>query len=159
MEQKKINTGAFAHQKEKNTLRIYGVDPAAPSTGYPLLLTHIPAGFPSPADDYAEQKLDLNEHLVRNPAATFFVRVEGNSMVDAGIHSGDILIVDRSVEVTNGAIVIAHIQGEFTVKRIERKDDGLYLLPASAAYSPLLITPEMEVEIWGVVIYVIHKTT
>src|SRR4030042_6039051 len=84
----------------------------------PLYISRIKAGFPSPADDYIEKELDLNEYLIKHPAATFFVRVEGNSMIDAGIHSGDILIVDKSLEAKNNKIVIAVVNGELTVKRI-----------------------------------------
>lgn len=149
------------YKKNKKLIDIecLGFDNEAPPAECPLLLTHIAAGFPSPADDYTEQKLDLNEHLIKHPAATFFVRVEGNSMIDAGIKSGDILIVDRALPVSNGAVVVAHIQGEFTVKRVEHRDNQLYLVPANNNYSPLLVTPEMDIEIWGVVSYVIHKVT
>lgn len=138
-------------------LKIHSVDIEAPIHSFPLLLNTVPAGFPSPADDYVEQKLDLNEHLVKHPTATFFVRVEGNSMIDANIRSGDILIVDRALEVNDGTIVVAHIQGEFTVKRVQKKNNQLYLAPANKQYAPLLVTPEMDVEVWGVVVYVIHK--
>lgn len=123
----------------------------------PLMLNTIPAGFPSPADDYVENKLDLNEFLIKHPAATFFVRVEGSSMVNAGINSGDILIVDRAVPVHDKSIVVAHIDGEFTVKRIAKIEQHIYLLPENSDYIPVLITPEMNIEIWGVVVYAIHK--
>ena len=125
----------------------------------PFLQTCVSAGFPSPADDYVEQKLDLNDYLIKHPAATFFVRVEGNSMVDDNIYSGDILIVDRALPVNNDSVVVVYIDGEFTVKRIAKKDNALYLVPASKQYKPLLITSEMNIEIWGVVAYVIHKVT
>lgn len=146
-------------KKNKNLVgrNIFNLDMNAPKASFPLLMNCISAGFPSPADDYVEQKLDLNEHLVKHPAATFFVRVEGNSMIDAGIQSGDILIVDRALAVGHGAIVIAHIQGEFTVKRVEKQGESVYLMPANKNYKPLLLTPEMDIEIWGVVAYVIHK--
>jgi DNA polymerase V len=145
--------------KKNNNLKVFALDLQAQKESFPLLLTHVAAGFPSPADDYVEQKLDLNEHLVQHPAATFFVRVEGNSMVDAGIQSGDILIVDRAVPVSNGAVVVAHTHGEFTVKRVEQRGNQMYLVPANKNYPPLLVTSEMDVEIWGVVVYVIHKVT
>ena len=89
------------------------------STGYqrPLFLAPVSAGFPSPADDYIENQLDLNKHLIRHPAATFFVRVKGDSMIEAGIHSGDILIIDRSLEPTDKKVVIAIIDGELTGKK------------------------------------------
>lgn len=143
--------------KQPNGITFLGCNIQAPQASFPFLLTHIAAGFPSPADDYIEQKLDLNEYLIKHPAATFFVRVEGNSMIDAGIRSGDILIVDRALPVSNGAVVVAHVQGEFTVKRVEQRDNKSYLVPANKKYPPLLITQEMDIEIWGVVSYVIHK--
>lgn len=123
----------------------------------PLILARISAGFPSPADDHIEKKLDLNEYLIKHPAATFFVRVEGESMINAGIHSGDILIVDRALEVRNNNIVIAHINGEFTVKRIRKDNDNLFLMPESDLFKPLKITDEMDFELWGVVTFVIHQ--
>ncbi len=149
------------YKKNKNLIdiKIFGVDGSAPKIAFPLLMNHISAGFPSPADDYVEQKLDLNEYLVQHPAATFFVRVEGNSMIDAGIQSGDILIIDRALAVNHGTIVIAHIQGEFTVKRVEKRGEQVYLVPANKNYKPLLLTPEMDIEIWGVVSYIIHKAS
>ena len=123
----------------------------------PLLSMHVPAGFPSPAEDYSEQKLDLNELLIKHPSATFFVRAHGDSMKDAGIHSNDLLIVDRSKEATNNAIVVAVINGEFTVKRISKRTTGTYLAPENPEYEPLKITEEMDVVIWGVVTSVIHS--
>lgn len=123
----------------------------------PCTLTSIPAGFPSPAEDYFEKQLDLNEWLIKHPAATFFVRVEGDSMRDAGIQSGDVLIVDRAVEPSNGKIVIAVIDGEFTVKRIIIGPKGIQLMPANASYPPIRINSESDFRIWGVVTYVIHR--
>jgi DNA polymerase V len=125
--------------------------------GLPLLLARIAAGFPSPADDHIEKSLDLNEYLVKHPAATFFVRVEGDSMINAGIRSGDILIVDRAAEVKNNSIVIAHLNGEFTVKRIRKEGSGLFLIPESPDFMPIKITDEMDFQLWGVVTFVIHQ--
>jgi DNA polymerase V len=116
------------------------------------------AGFPSPAEDHIEKKLDLNELLIPRPASTFLVRVEGDSMIDANIQPGDVLIVDRSQKAGDGSIVIAVLNGEFTVKRIVRKEDGLFLLPENGAYSPIPIDPDADFQIWGVVTYIIHKT-
>lgn len=116
------------------------------------------AGFPSPAEDHIEKKLDLNELLIPRPASTFLVRVEGDSMIDANIHPGDVLIVDRSQKAGDGSIVIAVLNGEFTVKRIARKEGGLFLLPENASYSPIPIDPDSDFQIWGVVTYIIHKT-
>ena len=124
---------------------------------FPLFAANIPAGFPSPADDYIDKKLDLNELLIRHPAATFFVRVSGNSMIDAGINSGDILIVDRALEATDNRIVIAAVNGELTVKRIQRIRSAIYLIPENPAFEPIEVTPEMNFEVWGVVSHVIHQ--
>ncbi len=123
----------------------------------PLFQAKVSAGFPSPAEDYIEKKLDLNEHLIRHPASTFFVKVEGCSMVNAGIHHGDILIVDRSLEPADRKIVIAVINNEMTVKRIKKQGDRLCLLPENEAFDPIEIDEDSEFQIWGVVTSVIHK--
>jgi DNA polymerase V len=123
---------------------------------YPLFCTRISAGFPSPADDYIENALDLNEHLIKHPAATFFVRVAGDSMTGAGINSGDILIVDRSVTAVNRSIIVAVLNGEFTVKRLVKRGSALQLFPENPAYDPIEITKGSEFEVWGVVMHVIH---
>jgi DNA polymerase V len=123
----------------------------------PLFSDRVAAGFPSPADDHLENKLDLNEHLVKHPAATFFVRVEGRSMVGAGIHPDDILVVDRSLEAANGDIVVAAVDGELTVKRLQYRRARLFLEPENPDYEPLEITGETDLVVWGVVTSVIHK--
>ncbi len=123
----------------------------------PIAMTSVPAGFPSPADDYMDKKLDLNEYLIQHPAATFFVRVKGESMIQAGIHSGDILIVDRAIEPEDGKVVIAAIDGELTVKRILKRDGKLYLAAENPDYNLIEVSPEQSFIIWGVVTYVIHK--
>ncbi len=125
-------------------------------TTCPLYSCHVRAGFPSPADDYIEMHLDLNAHLVKHPAATFFVIAEGDSMTDAGIQSGDMLIVDKSLEATHGKIIIAAIDGELTVKRLSRVADCVQLLPENSDYPPIDITDEQDLVIWGVVTHVIH---
>ena len=122
----------------------------------PLFLTRISAGFPSPAEDYLDLKLDLNEHLIQHPAATFFVRVDGESMLKAGINHGDILIVDRSLEPADRKIVIAGVRGELTVKRIRKIQGRLYLMPENENFAPLEVSEDSELEIWGVVTCVIH---
>lgn len=124
---------------------------------FPLYATRVTAGFPSPADDYIEAKLDLNQHLVKHPAATFFVRVEGDSMVGAGIYPDDILVVDRSLKPSNGKIVIAVVNGELTVKRLQMKQGNLRLLPENDQYPVIHITEEMNFSLWGVVTNVIHS--
>jgi DNA polymerase V len=123
----------------------------------PLFLASVSAGFPSPAEDYIEGRLDLNRHLIKHPAATFFVRVAGDSMIGAGIHHGDILVVDRALEPQDSNVVIAIIDGELTVKRISHRHGKLFLVPDNQAYAPLEILEEMEFEIWGVVTSVIHS--
>lgn len=122
-----------------------------------LFETVVPAGFPSPAADYGEDKLDLNRHLIRNPAATFFVRVTGDSMNGAGIHHGDLLVVDRSLEPKDKNVVIAVVDGELTVKRIRMKNKGIALEPENLNYSTRQITEDCEFEVWGVVTNVIHE--
>lgn len=128
------------------------------STKIPFFLTPVAAGFPSPAEDYMERALDLNELMVTHPAATFFVRVRGDSMKGAGIFSGDILVVDRAFEPKDGHIVVAVLNGEFTVKRILKKGKTCFLAPENPSFSPIEVKEEMECQIWGVVTYVIHKT-
>lgn len=123
----------------------------------PLFASRVPAGFPSPADDHQEDALDLNEHLVRHPAATFFVRVQGDSMTGAGIHHGDLLVVDRSLEPKSGAVVVAVVNGELTVKRLRVDAGGVWLLPENPAYPPLEIRDGLDLTIWGVVAHVVHS--
>lgn len=123
----------------------------------PLFASKIPAGFPSPADDHLEAGIDLNRQYVRHPAATFFVRVQGCSMIGAGIHDNDMLVVDRSLEAKNGSIVIAVVNGELTVKRLLIKDEGVFLMPENPDYEPIPIRDPMELQIWGVAAHVIHS--
>ncbi len=115
------------------------------------------AGFPSPADDFLETPLDLNEHLVKHKAATFFVKVEGSSMEDAFIFAGDILVVDRAEKPQNKKIVLALLNGEFTVKRLIYKNDKIFLHGEKKGFEPIEISPSMDFEVWGVVTYIIHK--
>lgn len=123
----------------------------------PLFLESVSAGFPSPADDYIDQKLDLNDALIRNPAATFFVRVSGDSMIKSGIHSDDILVVDRSLNAKSGSVVIAVIDGELLVKRLLMENGKVFLIPENNDYQTIEIKDEMAFEIWGVVTTVIHS--
>ena len=136
--------------------KVYKVD-AMKKCEQPLFIADVPAGFPSPADDYEEEKLDLNKYLIKNQAATYFVRVTGDSMVGAGIHSGDLLIVDRSLEPEDKKIVIATINGEMTVKRIRIKNKKIFLEPENVEYSAQEINREMQFEVWGVVTNVVHS--
>lgn len=123
----------------------------------PLFSAGVPAGFPSPAEDHLDKKLDLNDLLIAHPAATFFVRVSGDSMKGAGIFSGDILVVDRAIEGTNGRIVVAIVNSEFTVKRLLIREKKIYLSPENPAYPTLEVSQESDFQVWGVVTYVIHK--
>ena len=122
----------------------------------PLYESSISAGFPSPAEHEIEQELDLNELLIKHPAATFFMRVAGCSMINAGIHDGDILVVDRSLTPVHGKVVIAAVNGELTVKRFWREKDRLFLRPENKDYQPIEITTETGFIIWGVVTTVLH---
>ncbi|MDO8845116.1 LexA family transcriptional regulator [Methylicorpusculum sp.] len=122
----------------------------------PLFSGKVSAGFPSPADDYIEKTLDLNELLIQKPAATFFVRAEGESMLGAGIHPNDILVVDRSLEPVPGRIVICALNGELVVKRLKRQTGQWLLGSENPAYRDIVLLEELEVVIWGVVTSVIH---
>jgi DNA polymerase V len=122
----------------------------------PLYGCKVSAGFPSPADDYLEGMLDLNDHLIDHPSATFFVRVSGYSMINAGIHPGDILIVDRSLEAVHNKIVIVALDNELTVKRLYKKNGLLRLMPENKDFSPIDIGLEDDLHVWGVVTNVIH---
>ncbi|KTC69012.1 DNA polymerase V [Legionella birminghamensis] len=123
----------------------------------PLYSCKVKAGFPSPADDYIEAHLNLNEFLIKHPSSTFLLTASGDSMKDAGIHNGDLLIVDSSLEATHGKIVIAAIDGELTVKRLSRTGGQVQLLPENPAFSAIDITENQDLVIWGVVTHVIHQ--
>jgi len=133
--------------------------PVAPRTSLqrPLYLSRVQAGFPSPADDYVQEAIDLNEHLIRRPTSTFYVRVSGDSMVGAGIHDGDILIVDRAEEPKDEAIVVAALDGDLTVKRLHVAHGALYLMPENDAHAPIEVSSDADLVIWGVVQHVIHS--
>lgn len=123
----------------------------------PLFEGKVPAGFPCPSDDYTEKQIDLNERLVKHPSATFYVKASGNSMIGAGIHNGDILIVDKSIKPIDGKVVIAILDGEFTVKRLRMKENGISLIAENPNNKSIEITPERDFKVWGVVIHVIHS--
>ena len=142
---------------EKNLLSIISIKDSN-KVVTPFFLDSVSAGFPSPATDYLENKLDLNEYLVKHPAATFIVKASGPSMIEAGISSGDLLIVDRSVTPKNDNIVIASVLGDLTVKKLRKKGSLLFLVSANDEYPSIEVKEEMECFIWGVVTYVIHKT-
>lgn len=159
------NTGSYGEETKTVRIPLSRVEAVraflenSESYSLPLYSSTVRAGFPSPADDYVETYLDLNRHLVKHPAATFFVTASGDSMTGAGIASGDMLIVDRSLEAVHGKIVIAAINGELTVKRLSRIGNLVQLLPENKKYRPINISSEEEVVIWGVVTHVIHQVT
>jgi DNA polymerase V len=131
---------------------------ATTATHIPLFSSAVPAGFPSPADDFVEDTLDLNEYIIRHPAATFFVRVSGTSMVNAGIYPNDILVVDRALETKNESIAIVVLNGELTVKRVSVRGKQLFLMPENPKYTPIEVSEDEQCEIWGMVTHVIHAT-
>ena len=117
----------------------------------------VSAGFPSPADDFKEIRISLDKELVKNSESTFYARVSGDSMIEAGLDDGDLLVIDRSLNPTNGKIAVCFIEGEFTVKRIKKEKDKLYLMPENKIYKPIELKGDDELIIWGIVIYVIKK--
>ena len=124
----------------------------------PLLMWRVPAGFPSPAEDYVEGRIDLNRDLIKNPLTTFYIRVEGDSMIGAGILPGSLLVVDRGVTAGEGDIVVARLDDELCVKRLSICDEGrIWLLSENDDYPPILITEGMDFEVWGRVMYSIHR--
>ena len=139
-------------------MSIYFIGHADPVTHYqiPLFSDRVPAGFPSPAQDYVEQTLDLNELCIQRPAATYFVRVEGDSMIEAGIYPNDILVVDRSVTPLSGDIVIAQVDGEFTVKEL-CLTPVVQLIPRNKAYQPVSFGDDSQLQLFGVVTNVVRQ--
>lgn len=123
----------------------------------PLASSGVAAGFPSPAEDHLEGTLDLNKALIRHAAATFFVRVDGDSMKDDSIHNGDLLIVDRAIEPYSGCVAVCYIDGEFTLKRLIVENDTITLMPANKRYKPIIISKDDDFTVWGVVTYSIKK--
>lgn len=121
------------------------------------VINGVPAGFPSPVNDFVQNAIDLNEVVVEHPAATYYVRIQGHSMKNAGIQSGDLLVVDRSRTVCNDSIVVAVVDGEFTVKRVRTLNGVRYLVAENEDYKPIALKDGMNVEIWGVVTFVVHK--
>ncbi|MFL9625672.1 translesion error-prone DNA polymerase V autoproteolytic subunit [Aeromonas jandaei] len=131
--------------------------PTPDSLALPLFLSPVVCGFPSPAQDYIEQTIDLNQICIEHPAATFYVRASGHSMVQAGINDGDLLIVDRALKASHGAIVLACLDGDFTVKKLQERPCPA-LLPANPDFPPIYLREWQELEIFGVITFVIHKT-
>lgn len=127
------------------------------SSGLQFFEGRVQAGFPSPAQGEYADTIDLNRALITNPAATFCARVIGNSMVDAGINEGDLLIIDRSLTPHDGNIAVCFVDGDFTVKRLSVRDDGIYLIPANAQFPELRVSEESNFQVWGVVSHIIKK--
>ena len=124
---------------------------------FPLASEGISAGFPSPAEDFKELKISIDREVVKNESATFFARVDGQSMQGAGLDDGDLLVIDRSQEPENGKIAVCFIDGEFTVKRLKVEDDCIYLMPENSRYKALKVTSENQLIVWGIVTYVVKK--
>ncbi len=122
----------------------------------PLFASSVSAGFPSPADDYIEERLSLDKLVIKNPSSTFFVKVEGVSMQGAGIYHADILVVDRSLQAKPNDVIVALLEGEYTVKRYVKERDGFYLMPAHPDYPPIPLDENTDFRVWGVVVKVIH---
>lgn len=121
------------------------------------LFEGVRAGFPSPAADFIDVSIDLNKHLIKHPSATFYARAKGDSMKDAGIFDGDLLIVDKSIDPADGRIAICYLNGEFTVKRIKKEKDEVWLIPANTAYQPIKMEEGSSLTIWGIVTHVIKS--
>ena len=142
--------------KEKNTLTFF-IPKEVNGMGQWLAEEGISAGFPSPADDFKEIRISLDRELVKNKEATFYARVDGDSMIGAGLEDGDLLVIDKSLDPENGTIAICLIDGDFTVKRIKKEKNKLYLMPENKKYKPIELKEESELIIWGIVEYVIKK--
>lgn len=143
----------------QDEIKISRVDSSAgeKTAGLQFFENRVQAGFPSPAQGEYADSIDLNRALITNPASTFCARVIGDSMVDAGINEGDLLIIDRSITPHDGSIAVCFIDGEFTVKRLSMHDDGIYLTPANASYPELRVTEDSSFTVWGVVSHIIKK--
>jgi len=142
--------------KKKRVLEIFRAETNV-CLALPIADEGIKAGFPSPAQDFMDMAIDLNRELVRHPASTFYGRVRGSSMIDAGIHDGDILIIDKSLDPRNGDMAVCFIDGEFTIKYIRIEKQAVWLVPANEEYEPIKVTEENDFLIWGIVTYSIKK--
>lgn len=141
---------------QSKNLELYSADTSS-ELELPVFPFGISAGFPSPALDFVDVSIDLNKHLIERPASTYYGRVQGQSMKDAGIDDGDLLVIDKSIEPTNGKIAVCYIDGEFTLKRIKLTKEGLWLIPENDQYEPIEVKEEHNLVIWGIVTYVIKK--
>ena len=143
--------------QEENKITDFKLVKGEQTSGLQFFESRVQAGFPSPAQGEYADSIDLNRALITNPAATFCARVIGDSMVDAGINEGDMLIIDRSLTPHDGSIAVCFIDGDFTVKRISIRDDGVYLTPANATFPELKVPEESSFQIWGVVSHIVKK--
>ena len=146
----------LVHLLQTNHIEIYSAETAT-EMELPFVENGISAGFPSPADDFLDISIDLNKVLIQNPSATFYGKVKGDSMIDAGLNDGDLLIIDKSLEPEDGKIAVCFIDGEFTVKRIKIEKDVIWLVAENKKYQPIKVTPENDFIIWGIVTTVIKK--
>lgn len=143
---------------DNREIRIKFITPDTDSAlDVPLATSGVSAGFPSPADDHLEPPLDLNRTLIRNPASTFFARVDGDSMKDDCIEDGDLVVVDKSVEPYDGCVAVCFLDGDFTLKRVRTGEGKIVLMPANKRYKPIEISSDDEFSVWGVVTYAIKK--
>lgn len=144
-----------------NPSQTFTIDISQADTGTKLPLPYadhgIQAGFPSPAQDYISEAIDLNDEVVRHPAATFYGRVNGDSMIDEGIEDGDLIVIDRAIEPSDGDLAVCYVDGDFTLKRIKIEPDRIWLIPANETFDPILITSDSRFSIWGVVTFVIKR--
>jgi len=138
------------------SLSFYNVEVGS-SLRLPYVNSGIPAGFPSPAQDFLDLSIDLNKELIKHPSSTFYARVKGTSMEDMGISNGDLLVVDKSLEPSNNRVAVCYIDGEFTIKRISIAKDCVYLMPANPNFKPIKVTQDNQFIVWGIVIHVIKS--
>lgn len=147
---------AMCKQKQGLNLDIYPVAQLS-DMALPFADKGIQAGFPSPAQDFIESSIDLNREIVTHPAATFYGRVSGDSMIGENIEDGDLLVIDRSIDPLDGDLAVCCLDGDFTLKRIRLETDRVWLIPANESFDPILVTPDRSIEIWGVVTYTIKR--
>lgn len=154
---KQDSHGDSAAYTDRSTVEVYASQTDS-SLDLPCMSFAISAGFPSPALDFVDVAIDLNTHLIAHPAATYFGRVQGDSMRDAGITDGDLLVIDKSIVPADGKIAVCYLDGEFTLKRIKVEQDAVWLVPENESYPPIRIEEGNTLTVWGVVTYVIKKT-
>ncbi len=139
------------------TIKVYPFTETPCALRIPFSTNRISAGFPSPANDYIETRIDLNEELIKNPHSTFFARVSGLSMQGAGIEENDILVIDKSLQPRNGCIAVCCLDGDFTLKRIQIKKKCVWLMPENVDFQPIIVTEDNELIIWGIVTFIIKQ--